>query len=293
MHRGKTLALALGLGLVTARAGADDPPAPRPEPFPEAPAKRRLRWDRAWRPFELGDHIWTGGMLGAYLAIQFGLPSAHTPNFVGPILFDEAARTAFLADDEAARERWATFSDVGWWASMAAPWVTGTVIPLVDDWNWEVFYQVNLINAQSLVFAGFVSRVGHVFVGRKRPDENRNNAGFPGGHASGAFTGAGASCVHHLYLGLFGHPAADGAWCGFVMGLATAAALARNVADRHWMTDTIAGAGVGLVSGLGIPLIFHYGLQGRTTNTELGTSWLVTPAAVGEAGIGLGLAGSL
>jgi len=279
-----------GSGCARAAEGARSP-----EP------QHRLHWRREWRPFQLGDYLWTGGALGGYLYLQFGLAPAKEAHWRGPILFDDAARRSLAAESRDERVRWAVMSDWGFVIDSAAPWITSAVVPLIDRFNWRVAWQLELMNAQSFAFTGLVSRMGHVFVGRERPNTeicagaNRasvvcfggENASFPSGHAAGAFTGASLSCVHHLELGIFGHPAADVSWCVALLGLATFTAIARNVGEFHYVSDTLAGATLGVASGVGIPLLFHYGVW---PGSLFGRSYALMPS---KDGFGLQLVGLL
>ena len=73
----------------------------------------------------------------------------------------------------------------------------------------------------------------------ERPDGSKNNS-FPSGHAAMAFTNA--SFLHKEY-GLV-NPAYSIA--GY--GAATLTGLGRNLNNRHWVPDILAGAGIGIIS---------------------------------------------
>jgi membrane-associated phospholipid phosphatase len=280
MTRLTIAACALALG-TSAPALADDG-----DELALATRDHRLQWRPSWRPFEVGDYVWTGVVLGNYLYLELGMRSGGA-NSAGPIMFDAALRDALRAEDPDTARAWATFSDVGWVIGSVAPWATSTIVPLVDGVNWRVGLELNLMNAQAFALTGFMARIGHVFVARRRPN-NSNNASFPGGHAAGAFVGASLSCVHHLELGLFGHLAADVGWCTLLMGLATTTAIARQVADKHYATDTLAGIAVGVSAGLGVPLVFHYGVDDAPDEVRANDAlrWTVMLDAPGEEGLG-------
>lgn len=283
----------------SAPAWADEPSRTDDAPARDATATDvddgyRLHWKPEWRPFQLGDYAWTATTLAVYSYMQFVMPTAKNAKWTGPILFDAAARDALRAEDQEAREDWATFSTITWYAMSASPFVTSTLVPLVDHGNWRVMLELNLVTLQGFALTGFLARIGHVFVGRERPSGG-NNASFPGGHAAGAFAGAGASCVHHLELGLFGHPVADVGWCAALVGVASASALARTAADKHYMSDTLFGVAIGLAGGVGVPLLFHYHWGGSAEDTEAaveetGVRWSLTPATPGS-GLGIGAVG--
>lgn len=228
-------------------------------------------------------------MLAAYAYLEFGMDGSGHPKWDGPILYDEQARAFMRVEDPGLREHWIRAADVGFIIAWVAPWATATVMPLADRFNWRVALQLNLMNAQSFALAGFMARIGHVFVGRQRPDR-QNMASFPAGHATGAFVGAGTTCVHHLMLGLFGHIALDASWCAAVTGVATMVAVGREAADRHFASDTLAGFLVGASSGVALPLWFHY-FGARDGHGRRSLTWNVVPATVGS-GLGVSVLGA-
>ncbi|ASK32810.1 phosphatidic acid phosphatase [Chryseobacterium sp. T16E-39] len=73
----------------------------------------------------------------------------------------------------------------------------------------------------------------------ERPDASAKNS-FPSGHAAMAFTNA--SFLHKEY-GLVNPAYSIGGY-----GAATLTGLGRNLNNRHWMPDILAGAGVGIIS---------------------------------------------
>jgi membrane-associated phospholipid phosphatase len=286
---------------IPSQAAPPAPPTASPAPTQPPPRKKpkyRLWWRPHWRKSEVGDYVWTAGMLGALGYMQFGMKVSDTPNWKGGILFDEWVRTWLPADTKDERLRWAKFSDWGWGIAMTLPWIESAIIPLADRGNWRLALELEMMNTEAFAFAGLVSRAGLVFVGRRRPNTETchdarfnpngadpkvvcfggDNASFPSGHTAGAFTGAALSCVHHLELGLFGHPVADAGWCAAMMGLATFTGIARNVADVHYPTDTMFGAMIGIASGVGIPMIFHYG---TAPGSLLERSYRIMPSSQG------------
>lgn len=76
---------------------------------------------------------------------------------------------------------------------------------------------------------------------------------FPSGHVTAAFGVATASGV---VASMRGYRLAPLVWAsGMMLGVATA--YTRMAADRHYFTDTVAGAAIGTVFGGGVPLLFH------------------------------------
>ena len=79
------------------------------------------------------------------------------------------------------------------------------------------------------------------------------------GHTTIAFTGAGLICAHHQNLPLYGGGAPDLIACITALTAATTAGAMRVAADKHYSTDVLLGAGVGLFGGYGLPMLLHYG----------------------------------
>lgn len=77
-------------------------------------------------------------------------------------------------------------------------------------------------------------------VRRPRPDTGTRNS-FPSGHTATAFM---AATLLHKEYGLTRSP-----WYSLAgYGLATATAVSRSLNNRHWVSDVIAGAGIGILS---------------------------------------------
>jgi hypothetical protein len=103
----------------------------------------------------------------------------------------------------------------------------------------------------------------------ERPDGSSNNS-FPSGHTATAF--AGAEFMYQEYKD-------QSIWYG-VAGyvVATGTGLFRMYNDRHWLTDVVAGAGIGILSTKAAYWIYPY-LQEKVfkSSNENKTSSLVMP----------------
>jgi membrane-associated phospholipid phosphatase len=76
---------------------------------------------------------------------------------------------------------------------------------------------------------------------------------FPAGHVVETF---GIAAASGIVASLRGYRLAPLVWgAGLLIGVATA--YTRMAADRHYFTDTLAGAAIGTVVGGGVPLLFH------------------------------------
>ena len=87
--------------------------------------------------------------------------------------------------------------------------------------------------------AGGTTLVTKHIVGRRRPD-NSNNLSFPSGHTQTAFVAAEFLWQEYkdrsIWIGVAGY------------GAAAFVGAARIMNDRHWLSDVVAGAGIGILS---------------------------------------------
>lgn len=132
---------------------------------------------------------------------------------------------------------------------------------------------VLMIDLQSLLLAGMISRAGHIFIGRDRPSgrvcgsdpdyddlcpSRSRFVSFFSGHTALAVAGAALTCLHHQELPLWGGGAVEAVPCVTMVAAATATGILRISSDRHYATDVVFGAGVGLATGLLLPWLLHF-----------------------------------
>jgi len=286
--------LALGPALLAFGSARGAPAQEAAEPE----HRHRLGFAPGFRRFELADTIGTSLVAAAGVVVQFVVRDPTEPRWTGPILFDGAARRALVASTPAGRDRADLVSDVFWYTPTVLPFVESALLPLLTDrWNWDVAWQLSAMNLQAVVLTWLLTRSGHRFVARERPDvepcrQDRGYskacfsgvvASFPSGHVSAAMMGAGLVCAHHGNLPLYGGNAGDVFVCGATVAMALADGVARMAADRHYASDVIVGALVGLGTGLGLPVLLHYGRLGDFSGNRsaLRLAPLVSPRVAG------------
>ncbi len=118
-----------------------------------------------------------------------------------------------------------------------------------------------LVITEAVALSQFATQIVKIAVGRQRPYAHygggsqgpRDNISFYSGHTSLAFSLAVASGTVATMRGYRLAPVIWGA------GLAVAATTSymRLAADKHYLTDTIAGAVLGSAFGFAVPYIFH------------------------------------
>jgi membrane-associated phospholipid phosphatase len=130
------------------------------------------------------------------------------------------------ADVLAGKSGLETYGDVGQYA------IPG-VAAAISIWGEEGPDKVGLIQlgTSALVTVGIVQGLKHT-IDRERPN-GKNDRSFPSGHTSSAFSGA--SYLHYRYGWQYGTPA---------YLAASVVGYSRVEADKHFVSDVIAGAAI-------------------------------------------------
>jgi hypothetical protein len=270
-----------------------------PVPTPGLPKRGEgtaRRWNPAWRKFALGNYVLTGVAVGVSAASSF-LPVTNPWRRTNPV--DEwGRRTLGVADYESGQ--WARdASDLLLSVNLAFPFLVDSLI--VGYWyrrSPEVATETALISLEAMAVATFLQGTTSALMQRERPYGRDCGKGIPGelpdctddasryrsffsGHTSMSFAAAAVTCTHHARFDLFGG-AADGATCGVALGSATAVALLRVAARKHYLSDVGVGAVVGLASGFLVPELLHYGgSDDGEEGKKSGVSFALYPMANG------------
>jgi len=237
-----------------------------------------LRWREEWPRFRTSEAV-VAGVGGATIGVLYILPS-RTATWGHPILFDSTFRDAWRTNDDRTRSIAASWSDWGYYGMMAYPLLVDSSVALGRG-SSDVALQMTMINLEAFAVSGFIFRVSESLVRRARPhvwdckqrtgsyeECKRDGIGdtnsFVSGHVAIAATGAGLMCTHHLNLKLYGAVGSPIA-CAAAIAVTLGVGFGRMVADKHYMTDNLAGMITGGLSGWLIPALLHYGLDGRGT----------------------------
>src|SRR5574344_180794 len=106
-----------------------------------------------------------------------------------------------------------------------------------------------VIAVTSLVMESVTTEILKRSIYEKRPDETDNRS-FPSGHTAMAFMGA--ELLRHEYRDV-------SPWIGVAgYAVATGTGFLRIYNNRHWLTDVIAGAGIGILSAKASYRLFPY-----------------------------------
>lgn len=260
-----------------------------PEPYPSLDMRRELRL------LVLG-----AGFLGASHLVPEPtrpLPTAGLDPTRIQWSFDRS--TVGPTDDSAERA-----SDWTRDGALALPLVLSWLMPPDGDQS-SASARTGVVFAETLLLTGGLTRLGKTVFGRARPfaylPENQRPPeastpvpstetfySFPSGHSAMAWASASLAVTEHLLRRPSAHWT-ENLGVGFVGGaLAGATSALRVEAGVHFPSDVVAGAGLGILTGVAVPLA-HRG--GATLPTS--RAWLeVAGGALAGTLFGLVLAGA-
>jgi membrane-associated phospholipid phosphatase len=237
------------------------------EDEPEVEPSYRLEWQ--YKRVHWAEGV-TAGVLGvAAIAIELS-PIRSEAHWTRDNAFDDWFQGRLMAPGEK-QQKYAKASDALAATSVAFPVLVDLIgMTLIGARNKDVGLQMFAIQAQAFAITGFVTSLVKLS-GRERPcaqadglgsgststDCNDPNRSYFSAHTSLAFAGAGLTCVEHQHFDFFGR-VGDPVACASVLALATTTGVFRVVSNRHWMSDVVTGAGVGLVAGWLMPWLMHY-----------------------------------
>jgi membrane-associated phospholipid phosphatase len=253
-----------------------------------------LEYRSEWRRFQPGEYVLTGALL-ASTGIIIAVGKTNEAAWTEPILLDEQARATFRASTPAGRRRAQIAGDVPYYVGLTYPYVVDAIaLAWIKHGSRDVAGQMMLMDTEAFAISGFLSFLSNQLIRRERPymracrdPENPvfpgcypegSNEGFFSGHTAIAFTGATLTCWHASELGLYGTTqTASTIACATALTTATVGGFARLVADKHYLSDVLVGAAVGLAAGFLVPF-FHY-----RSPTASGSSTTTAPSTTATA----------
>lgn len=231
-----------------------------------------LAW--RWRRFQPVEGALT--VAGGVASVGLYLTTVTAPTRTsGPILFDRWARDHLAASTPEGRQHAQIVSTIPYWTGLSYPLlVDALAVTWLGRSHGDTALQMAMIDAEAYAYAGVLSFGANTIVRRARPEVSdclkrggtEATCGGPGdsasvsfysGHTSLAFTGAGLTCAHHRNLPLYGG-IGDGLVCALLIAASSVDAVGRIVADKHYATDVLVGASVGLSVGYLTPALLHY-----------------------------------
>lgn len=268
------------------------------------PAPPRVEWDARWPRFRWWEYGATPILGATSVYLHYYAPLPAQAKWQGDNAFDDTVRGWLVGDTRDGRAQAGEIGDVLWLGGTAMPFVVDLPVALVAHRQPRVAWQLLMMDLEANAVAGFINNALFYEVGRGRPSyascaadpsydplcgNTGNNASFPSGHVLGIATAAGLTCVHHRYLPLYGHPAADTGACAFMSLATVATGVTRVMADRHYTSDVLVGAAIGFGTGYGLPWLLHYRARAEAPGSEVGRVFLVPFG--GSRSVGVGVAG--
>jgi len=262
----------------------------------------RVEWNPRWPRFRWWEYGATPVLGGASIYLHYYAPLPPQAKWQGDNVIDDTVRGWLRADTLDGRARAGTIGDALWLGGTAVPFVIDLPVVLLAHRQPHVAWQLLMMDLEANAVAGFINSALFYEVGRGRPSyancaadpgydslcgATGNNASFPSGHVLGIATGAGLTCVHHAYLPIYGHGAADASACVVMSAATVATGVTRIVADRHYTTDVVAGAVIGFAGGYGIPWLLHYRAGAAAVGPERSHVVLVPFGGAGSGGIAI------
>jgi len=258
---------------IITEAGEFRPP-PERQPSITLEEGQAIVWKDQWRPFELGDWIFTGASMGVAIA-GIIIPPAKD-RWMGRNAFDNAVRNVLRPNEQSHRNVARDASDIFLMLSINQVLIDTLVVTWWGHDAETVAWNMALMDIEAIAFNTSLNQVVGGLASRERPyrvecdllsDENlrrdcrgrKRFRSFYSGHTSTTFAVAGLTCMHHMQMPLYGGGIPDVIPCVGAFAIAGATGTLRIVADQHWATDVLAGAAMGTFSGLAIPYLLHYG----------------------------------
>lgn len=289
----RRLAVALALALVAGLTLAPSPALAQDD-------EHRLEWSNDWARVHPASYVVSSASVAGILFFEHFYEPGSEALLRGPSLVDPPIRQALMAPDEDDRETASRLSDVLLTALLVWPFVDAWGVAGLGDQNSDVAWQLGMVALESYAADFVLSTIFKLFVHRSRPHASRcsledrllrpgrcgtqgRTRSFYSGHSSAAFNAAGVVCISHAFMPLYGSTAADAFACGTAMLTATTVALLRVIADRHHFTDVLTGGVLGLLTGMVLPYLLHYGWDVTDDPTDDGAGMRADPLRSGAA----------
>ncbi|MGI9629201.1 MAG: phosphatase PAP2 family protein [Longimicrobiales bacterium] len=275
-------ALLLLLGLLVPGAASSQDLAPRPLSEASPASDAAPIYSPAFSKTQ--ELFLTGGSVGLLLTgalYPIDMQSVPAEGF-------DPAEIAWSVDRDIVGNRDVARSNTSDWtrdAALLLPFVMGLAMSPSND-RWEHFGRRSAVYGEAFLLNLGTTVLLKTTVGRARPfaylteglrpddpvydaSKDRTFRSMPSGHTSTAWTGATLAMTEHL-LSRPQASAFERIGVGFAAGtLASVTAALRTSAGQHFPSDVIAGTGIGVASGLVVPLLHRSETPMPTTEAWL------------------------
>jgi membrane-associated phospholipid phosphatase len=259
-------------------------------------------WKPEWTRFRWWEYGATPVFGAASIYLHYYAPLPPQAKWHGQNIVDDSIREWLVADTRDGRTRAGQIGDALWLGGTAVPFVVDLPVVLFVHRRPQVAWQLLMMDLEANAIVGFINNALFYEVGRGRPsyascaadpsydqlcNGTGNNASFPSGHVLGIATAAGLTCVHHKYLPIYGNATADASACVFMSVATLATGVTRIVADRHYASDVVVGAGIGFVGGYGLPWLLHYRRAPERNAPEAPRVFIAPFGGAGSVGVSI------
>ena len=242
--------------------------------FAQDPEPPRIQWRESWAQPAPWDWV-AAGVLGASTLALFLATDTDDGYWLRRNRFDEYGVRAMGASSSRARHAADILSDITRGLSLIPPLfvdlgLAGRVDPTIAG-------RMGGVSVLSLAATTFLMTGAKYLMRRERPlvrdctddpdgnycEGGRRFRSFPSGHAALAFAGASLTCSFHLRMPLYGNRRADIAACGTALAVASLTGILRVVARKHYLSDVLVGALIGVIGGWLLPTALYFGFDRR------------------------------
>jgi membrane-associated phospholipid phosphatase len=240
-------------------------------------------------PPGLWDAVAITALAGGLAALDFGVPSPSQPSWTATNGFDDWFRGGLRISSPGGRTAAATTSDVLTLSLIALPFLEAFLVSGHEPGSSDLAWRKAAIDAETLLTVSIAALSIQNITARQRPyvlacasdsspaecSGGGRFTSFPSGHTAVAFAVVALECFHQDELGPGWAPA-----CPLAVTAATVTGVLRVASDRHWATDVLAGAALGLAVGYTVPAL-HLALGARDAPVVITPA--ITPGYLGAS----------
>jgi len=254
----------------------------------------RLSWKPEWPRYKLLEYLSIPVLGITTFTLQTQVDNPHHARLQGGFLIDRPMQDLLRLSNRDDRATADAISDVSYWGlQLYSAVVDVLVVSLAIHGLPDVALELAVMTAQAFAISHTVVTFTKKVVGRERPYSERCESegdqiesqcegterytSFLSGHTLGAFTGAGLICAQHQKLDLYGGGAVEEFACGSALALASVTGFLRIVSDRHWFSDVLASAAIGLASGWLMSWLLHFQFNASQSYNSAFNNGMIVP----------------
>jgi membrane-associated phospholipid phosphatase len=237
---------------------------------------------KTWAPVQTWQYVAIPTVALTTLVIA-ATTNPSEPRWTGGILFDDSARNWLRLHSAVGRTNAATASDFFLYAVGTLPFLVDAVLLTgFSRGRMDLAWQMFVVDAEAITLTAFIDTTVKRIAARQRPFVREcqldptladcggsftsgPNLSFFSGHMAIASTAATLRCLQHLQYHLYGNTLGDAGACGVAVAAATLTGFLRIMSDRHYASDVLAGALIGVGSAFLIQSIHVHPVRSNGT----------------------------